>query len=205
MAWQGTGAGGGAYSRGGVLNVERYFASVIRLVRGGIALLCTAALFGAGLVALSAAPASADSSSISGTVTAAAGGGPLSGVCVNAFTPGTLTLVAQATTDATGAYTLATVPTGNVDMQFIGSGLCPGGVGVNVVTQWFNNQPTQASATPVTVVTGSPTLNVDAAMVAGGSISGTVTAAAGGAGLSGICVGAFVPAVDAVLVASTST
>ncbi|MCU1426685.1 MAG: Esterase, partial [Actinomycetia bacterium] len=104
-----------------------------------------------------------------------------------------------------GAYTLATVPTGNVDMQFIGSGLCPGGVGVNDVTQWFNNQPTQASATPVNVETGSPTLCGDAAMVAGGSISGTVTAASGGAGLSGICVGAFVPAVDAVLVASTST
>ncbi len=162
-------------------------------------------LIGTGLAALGASPAAAATGTVSGTVTAA-GGGALEGICVGAFTPGADPPVqlAVVTTGADGTYSLGGVPTGNVDVEFTGSAQCPGGIAHNVVNQWYSGQTTEATATHVTV-SGTPATGIDAAMVAGGSISGKVTAASGGAGLAGICVNAYIPGADATLVASAST
>jgi len=55
------------------------------------------------------------------------------------------------------------------------------------------------------VSAGATTPGIDAALVAGGSIAGKVTAAGGGAGLFGLCVAAFSTGANPVIVASTGT
>jgi hypothetical protein len=170
--------------------------------------LAVATVGSAGFVTLAAGPAvAATTGTITGKVTAAAGGAGLSGICVGAYAHGVdpQQLLVDTATVANGNYTLANVPTGSVDVRFSASGLCPGGTAANLVTQWFNNQRTQLTATTVVVSSGATTANINAAMAAGGSISGHVTKSAGGADLAGVCVGALVPGVDEELVASTST
>ena len=54
--------------------------------------------------------------------------------------------------------------------------------------QWYDNKTSLSSAVPVTVVAATTTPSIDTAMVVGGMITGTVTAAVGGADLSDICV-----------------
>ena len=155
----------------------------------------TAAFVGMTATSASAAPAG----SISGTVTAAAGGAPMAGICVGAFLHGPdETLLGNAVaTAADGTYTIPNLPVGNVDVEFYGSGLCTGGgVVTNVVNQWYNNQLTPGTATPVAVADSVTTANVNAAMVAGGTITGSVTASVGGAPLNGICVNAMIPGTD---------
>jgi len=134
------------------------------------------------------------------------GGAPLSGVCVGAFVHSAdpPQLLAEVATAADGTYSLASVPDGNVDVRFTASGQCPGGVASNLVTQCGPIKPTELTAT-VVVVASNATTAINAAMVAGGSITGTVTAAIGGAPLAGICVAALVPGVDELLVASAAT
>src|ERR1019366_2066985 len=85
-------------------------------------------------------------------------------------------------------YTVSGVASGNYDVSFDSQGTCPNGVAANYATQWWNNQPSQSTATTVVVSAPNNTPNINAAMVAGGSISGKVTAAAGGGNLQGICV-----------------
>ena len=127
--------------------------------------------------------------SISGKVTATAGGANLAGICVNANPTGGGG-GSGATTAADGTYTIAGLAAGSYDVQFSASGFCGGGVSGNYATQWYNNQTSQFSANTVAVTAGSTTGSINAAMAAGGSISGKVTAAAGGANLAGICVNA---------------
>lgn len=172
-----------------------------------VAMLAAVTLGAVGVVAASAGPAlAAGTGSISGTVTAAAGGAPLSGICVGAFVHSAdpPQVLVETATAADGTYTLSSVPDGNVDVRFTSSGLCPGGVASNLVTQWWADQPTELTAT-VVVVASNAIASINAAMVAGGSIAGTVTAANGGAPLAGICVAALIPGVDELLVASAAT
>ena len=125
--------------------------------------------------------------SISGKVTAAAGGANLAGICVNANPTGGGGGSGATTTAADGTYTITGLAAGSYDVQFSASGFCGGG---NYATEWYNNQTSQFSANTVAVTAGSTTGSINAAMAAGGSISGKVTAAAGGADLAGICVNA---------------
>jgi len=164
-------------------------------------------LIATAFLAASALPAAAvGTGSVSGTVTAAAGGAPLAGVCVSAhLTDINSTLVATVATAGDGSYTLSAVPVGNVNVHFSDTGSCVGGVAANLVGQWWNSQPSLSTAVTVAVADSVTTTGVNAALVAGGSISGTVTAATGGAPLNAICVGAFVLGVDALLVSSTAT
>ena len=127
--------------------------------------------------------------SISGTVTAAAGGGPLGGVCISVFTAGTNNFVSTGNTASDGSYTVSSLPVGTYDVDFANPGCVSGSA--NWVSQWWNNQPTENTATSVTVTVGGDTGGIDAAMVAAGSISGTVTAAAGGGPLGGVCISVF--------------
>ena len=187
---------------------QLFFGVASRSVRGVVAVIAAATIGTASFVALGAAPAgAATTGSISGTVTAAAGGAGLSGICVGAYARGVdpPQLLVDTATAGNGAYTLTNVPTGSVDVRFNASGLCPGGVAANLVMQWYNHQRTEATANPVAVSSGATTAGINAAMAAGGSVTGHVTKLVDGTDLSGICVAALVPGVDEELVASTST
>lgn len=132
--------------------------------------------------------------SIAGTVTAQ-GGGRLGGICVWAALqpphPGPPT--GHATTATNGTYTMGNLPAGNYDVWF--SQGC--GNNDNYATQWYDNQPTPATATSVSVTAGQTTGSIDAAMYPGGSIAGTV-AAQGGGPVGGVCVYAFAPGTNLV-------
>ena len=132
---------------------------------------------------------------ISGTVTAASGNADLSGVCVGAYLPGGPGPVVRiaAATDSNGTYTISGLdPADTYDVGFNSGGGCPNGTPANYVPQWWNDVSSQSNATAVSVTSGVTTPGINAAMVVGGQISGTVTAASGGADLSGICVTAYV-------------
>jgi len=109
----------------------------------------------------------------------------VSGQCVLVWN-GT-TMVGSATANPNGVYSVS-VPAGTYTVEFPGIG--PGSANCNslgYLTQWYNDKQNQQSATPVPVAAGAATPNINAAMVKGGSISGTVTLAGGGP-LQGICV-----------------
>jgi hypothetical protein len=125
---------------------------------------------------------------ISGTVTAA-GDGALGGICVNASSTSQDGFGTNTSTSSDGTYTIVGLPSGEYLVSFDGSSYCPDGVPRNYQTQWWDNQPSPDTAQAVSVTVGEDTGSIDAVMQPGGSISGTVTAAGGGA-LGGICVNA---------------
>ncbi len=153
-----------------------------RIVRIAVAV---AAMFALGAASLSTAlPAAADGStgSISGTVTAADGGAALAGICVTATPPGGET--GSATTASDGSYTISGLAPNSYSVEFsIGCGNTG-----NYAPQWWDGAASQTSGTPVSITGGSTIGSIDAQLVTGGTISGTVTAAEGGAPLAGICV-----------------
>lgn len=121
---------------------------------------------------------------VSGTVTSAATGKPVRGICVSltATSPTSAYYNPGATTGAAGTYKFNQIPTGTYYVQFSGGCGNPG----SYSPQSYDN----ASAfvpQPITVTAGQTITDVDAAMQPGASIAGTVKAQ-GGRGLSGICV-----------------
>jgi len=128
-------------------------------------------------VATAATPAQ-----ISGTVTEVGSGLPLAGVCVYLHdTAGVRTTDVGTCTGASGTYTMAVASPGSYKVAFFD----PSSVHV---TQWFNNQPSAAAATPVTVGSGATTaINAAMALTGPSVITGTITSAQGGAPLAGIC------------------
>jgi hypothetical protein len=115
---------------------------------------------------------------ISGTVTAAGGGAPVAGVSVFVGPYAGYCCTATAVTGASGTWS-ATEPPGTYYVTFSRNGY---------QTQYWNNTTNAQAATPVTVVSGQSTSGINAALVADGTISGTVTAAAGGAPVAGVSV-----------------
>ncbi len=116
-----------------------------------------------------------------GTVTDAATGVPLSNICVSAIDEATSDYYSSGLncSGQDGKYTSAGVPTGSYDLEFDNfSG--------RYVTQWYLNAPDQVSATALQASVGVDVTGVDAVMVLGGAVSGTVTA--DGSPLTGICV-----------------
>jgi hypothetical protein len=135
-----------------------------------------------------APPAGAVSTtSISGTVTAAVGGADLSGICVSAYLNGGDTGTGTSTA-SNGTYTINGLVPGTYSVQFY-----TGCGSSNLVWQWYNGTAsgtsTEADALGVAVSVVSPGAGIDAQMVVGATISGTITAAVGGADLAGVCVG----------------
>jgi hypothetical protein len=128
---------------------------------------------------------------ITGRVTAAAGGAPVEGAFVGFATANAN--LGGAFTNAAGDYSQM-LPPGTV---FAVVANVPG-----LANQLYNGLPCPAgpsggwicntsAGTPITITTGANTSNIDFAMPAAGSISGTVTNSAGGAPLSGIAVQVF--------------
>jgi uncharacterized repeat protein (TIGR01451 family) len=121
--------------------------------------------------------------SISGTVTDQTTGEPLERICVRNVDR-LNNADAFAMTDAEGRYTLRGVGVGTHRVRFADE--C-GGSG-DYLAEWYDDQPTFSDADLVTVVGTQDTPGIDAGLTRGGSISGTVTDAATGEPLQGICV-----------------
>ena len=139
------------------------------------------------LLAGPASDAVAATGGISGTVTDATTHAPLSGVCVTAYaSSGNPSF---ATTDSSGAYAISGLANGSYKVDFQTSGQCTSGSGVarNYLDQYYNGEPAPAEADAVSV-TGATATGIDAAMHAGGQISGTVTDAGTHAAIAGECV-----------------
>ena len=127
---------------------------------------------------------------ITGTVTAAVGGAGLGGICVVASQSGAFGGSSGSTiSSANGTYTISGLWAGSYIVEF-GFQDCSNPNNFNYVTQWYNNETSYASANLVSVAAGGTASSINAAMQPGGTITGTVTAAVGGADLGGICVDA---------------
>ena len=126
--------------------------------------------------------------SMSGTVTAEASGGRLSGidVCPGKRTPWSSwdLWFACDVTDALGGYRLGGLPTGDYSVELRDPSY-------TYATEWYNDRPDAPSADLVSVTAGANTPGINAALGSGGSISGTVTDEGTGAPLSGIDVSAY--------------
>ncbi len=120
--------------------------------------------------------------SITGTLTSAATGLPVSGAWVYLYQPATGQGVASATSGTDGTYTLVGLATGSYDVEFGASGY---------QTQWYQNQTSYSSANPVSVTAGQTTAHIDGQLLLPATISGTVTDASSGSGVSLVHVTVF--------------
>ncbi len=126
-------------------------------------------------------------STFSGTITDAVTHLPLSNICVAAVPMNQANgyySVSRYCTDSLGKYTTGGVPTGSYQLDFTN-------YQGRYIEQWYDNQSAQSTATTLSVTQPTDKSGVDAAMQLGGNVSGTVTAATGGAALSGVCVTLF--------------
>lgn len=122
---------------------------------------------------------------IAGTVTAAGSGTPLQNVRVYAYASPAASLyadVADDYTDASGVYTLTTLPAGTYYLRFERA---------EYLTEYYNDKAALAAADPVPVTASELKTGVDAALTKGGQITGLVTAAGAGTPLAGVSVYAY--------------
>jgi hypothetical protein len=122
---------------------------------------------------------------ISGTVDASWSARPLSGACVVVVPASANGSYGTAVTGDGGSYQVTGLSAGNYLVYsgdpfcgFVGSVAGPFGFffgGTNLAPQWYNNQPTQSTATQVTVNVATNTVGIDASLALDGGISGTVT------------------------------
>jgi hypothetical protein len=134
---------------------------------------------------------------ISGTVDASWSARPLTGACVVAVPISPNGSYGTAITGQGGTYQVTGLTAGNYQVYvgdpfcgFVGSVAGPFGFffgGMNLAPQWYNNQPTQSTATQVTVKVATNTIGIDASLALDGGISGTVTDASH-APVAGECV-----------------
>jgi hypothetical protein len=121
--------------------------------------------------------------SISGTVTAAMSGDPIAGIEVCAFPLGgeEEEELRCAETDEAGEYEIGNVAPGEWKVEFWGTSL-------GYVPQYWQDKDHWSEADPV-VVESAPVTGIDAALLPGGEIQGTVRS--GGAALEGVEVCAW--------------
>ncbi len=152
-------------------------------MRKASALAGAALLSGLVLVGATAQAASAAATGIvTGTVTSASSGAPLGGICVYAGqvtgASGSLTATGttvQAVTTASGSYQL-NAPVGLEAVKFDPS--CGGTVTSTYALQYFLGQTSLSTANTVSVSAITPATGINASLVGGASVSGTVTAPA---------------------------
>jgi hypothetical protein len=83
-------------------------------------------------------------------------------------------------TNANGEYKISGLYAGVDRISFSAGYVCSLCTPVNYITQYFPDKPTWAEAEPITVTEGEEISAIDAQMVEGGQITGTVTEASGG-------------------------
>ena len=134
--------------------------------------------------AAGASSALADSTgSISGTVYEGTGDSavPAANAFVALDLPGG-TYVQNATTDANGDYSFTGLPAASYVIDFQAN------YGDNFSSQWWNNEPTQSTATPIALASGQALTDIDANLAAGATVSGQVETSAGPATYSSVSV-----------------
>jgi hypothetical protein len=142
-----------------------------------------------------------DAGGISGTVTAAHGGARLNNVGVHVLTSSGDD-AGYATTGADGTYQVTGLAPADYYVCFDASGATGGSSVAGYPSQCCRDAPWKLGsglppgATPVPVTAGKLTTAVNAALNDGGGISGTVTAAAGGAKLGNLDVWVFTSSGD---------
>jgi len=135
---------------------------------------------------------------ITGTVTSATTKAGVEGVTVCADSDGEEYFGRCTQTNAAGEYTLVGLSSGAYAVSFEpGSG--------NYLPQYYDGKPSASEANLVSVVAGSASSGIDAALAAGGQLSGKVTAAATSEAVAGIEVCALALSVEAERCASTNT
>jgi hypothetical protein len=101
-----------------------------------------------------------------------------------------------------GTYLATGIAPGSYTVYF-GDPAC--GLGPpNLAPQWYDNQPSQASAATITVTAGQTTTGIDAALPTTGEITGTVSHGPSGAPVSGACVTAYPTAAGSVPIVAVS-
>ena len=126
---------------------------------------------------------------ITGTVTAASTKGTLAGIRVCASTSESL-FVRCATTNSTGEYALTSLASGEYKIEF---SVPLENNSLNYITQYYSGKSKLSEASAVSVIAGTTTPKINAALAPGGEISGKVTAALTTAVVPGIrvCVSAL--------------
>jgi hypothetical protein len=129
-----------------------------------------------------AASPAASGPSISGVVTNAVGKG-LAGVCVSAFTSSANSTSGEGTLTGRGGRYRLDVTRGKWEVNFAN------GCGGNYAPQWWKHVGSQAKATLLNVSSGSHFTGINAKLVKGGVITGTVRGGSNtGPGVGGVCV-----------------
>ena len=131
---------------------------------------------------------------IRGVVSDRAGLG-IRNVCVIATDPRTGT-TAESSSGSQGTYALTGLPAGRYQVEFsasCGGIIFFGQASPNYANQWYKDHATESAADKVLVRAGQTTPNIDAALTAGGTISGQVTYKANQRPVSFVCVFAFTP------------
>ncbi len=131
----------------------------------------------------------ADGSTVTGHVSAP-GGAPLGGIDVS-FEPLGDGTWGWAQTDPAGDYTSSTLAPGDYRVQFRDNSGSP-----LWAAEYWNDQPTRATADPVTVSGTDPVLSgIDAVLSPAATVSGVVTSESA-TPVAGICVGALLDGYD---------
>jgi Carboxypeptidase regulatory-like domain len=137
------------------------------------------------------------SGQISGAVTSAASQAGLSGVEVTVY-DSEEDPVASTTSASGGTYTVSGLPAGEYEVKFSpGTG--------NYLTQFYDGKATLAEAGKVPVTAGASTGSINAALAAGGEISGTVYKPGGTVGAPGVEVAVYESSGESKFVGSATT
>ncbi|WP_180987261.1 S-layer family protein [Arthrobacter sp. AFG20] len=113
----------------------------------------------------------AKGATISGKVTLPEGVNSYS-INVTAYTATGNSVLMSTSVNSDGTYSLNGLPAGSYKLQF-------GGYGSGALTQWYNNATSLDTATPVAVTAGQTLTAINATLVKGGVITGTISAPAG--------------------------
>jgi hypothetical protein len=124
---------------------------------------------------------------IQGTITRAYDGEPASGISVCAMdaVTGMGCFGSNSASDATGMYRVYGLPDGSYKLRVNSSN-------TGLAVQYYSSAPNLNTATPVTVA-GVLRTGIDFSLVAGGTITGTITRASDGLPVSGVTVSATDP------------
>lgn len=134
--------------------------------------------------------------SISGKVTESLAGANIYSVYVSAFDSRTGSWVNSTFTDSSGIYTISGLPTGDYNIHF-------SEYGQGYLDKWFNNKTDMTCSDTVHITQPEIKTGIDAVMVKGGSVSGTVTDHDTGEGLGYVVV--YMQDTDSHRAYSTST
>jgi hypothetical protein len=119
---------------------------------------------------------------ITGEVTGAATKASLAGIQVTVYQATNSFYVTSTTTNASGAYSVVGLAAGEYKVEFS----VPYGSGLNYLPQYYNNKESLSAAGAISVSIGTVTKEINAAMAAGGEITGKVTNASTKSPVGGI-------------------